>query len=119
MPIIVYNRITESHSNSENNFPIYRPYILGNPYTHIKDRNTRALYVCKNRDEAIDSYSKYFDIMYGGNKEFRSEVDKIYEKYKSGENVYLECYCHPQRCHGDIIVDKLRKRLIKDKINGR
>ena len=39
-----------------------------------------------------------------------------YEIYKSGEDVYLECYCHPLRCHGDVIVEKLQKRLLREKI---
>lgn len=115
MPIIVYNRTREDHSNSPNNFPIYRPYILGNPYTEIKNRNTKAMYVVKTREEAISRYSDYFDIMYGSNKLFTEAVDRIYEKYKNGETVYLECYCAPKPCHGDIIAEKLRKRLLKEK----
>ena len=115
MPIIVYNRTREDHSNSPNNYPIYRPYILGNPYTAIKSKNTKAMYVVKTREEAISRYSDYFDIMYGSNKLFTEAVDRIYEKYKNGETVYLECYCAPKPCHGDIIAEKLRKRLLKEK----
>ena len=57
-------------------------------------------------------------------------VDEIYEKYKCGEIVYLACWCKKysvydtnykkdfeNSCHGDVIVDKLRKRLLKEKIN--
>jgi len=115
MAIIVYNRTREDHSNNPNNFPIFRPSILGNPYTEIKDRNTKAMYVVKDREEAIRRYSDYFDIMYGSNEAFTKAVDKIYEKYKKGEDVYLECYCAPKPCHGDVIAEKLRKRLIKEK----
>lgn len=115
MAIIVYNRTREDHSNSPNNFPIYRPSILGNPYTEIKDRNTKAMYVVRTREEAIERFADYFDIMYGSNEAFTKAVDKIYEKYKKGEDVYLECYCAPKPCHGDVIAEKLRKRLIKEK----
>lgn len=118
MAIIVYNRTKEDHSTSRNNYPIFRPSVLGNPFTHIKNGRTKAMYVVRDRDEAIDRYSDYFDIMYGSNKAFTSIIDEIYEKYKNGEDVYLECYCKPpQRCHGDVIVEKLRKRLIKEKMN--
>lgn len=118
MAIIVYNRTKEDHSASRNNYPIFRPSVLGNPFTHIKNGRTKAMYVVRDRDEAIDRYSDYFDIMYGSNKAFTSIIDEIYEKYKNGEDVYLECYCNPpQRCHGDVIVEKLRKRLIKEKMN--
>lgn len=117
MAIIVYNRTKEDHSASRNNYPIFRPSVLSNPFTHIKDKGTKVMYIVRNRDEAIDRYSDYFDIMYGSNKAFTSIIDEIYEKYKNGEDVYLECYCNPsQRCHGDVIVEKLRKRLIKEKM---
>lgn len=115
MALIVYNRTKESHSG-KNNYECFRPSILSNPYTDIKDRQTKAMYVVHDRDEAIDRYSEYFDVMYSGNLKFKSVIDEIYEKYKNGEDVYLECYCKPKRCHCDIIVDKLRKRLMKEKI---
>ena len=87
MAIIVYNRTKEDHSQEPGNYPCYRTKngnILGNPYTHIKDKKTL--------------------------------IDEMYEKYKSGEDVYLECYCKPERCHCDIIKEKLEKRLLKERI---
>lgn len=116
MGIIVYNVNIESHEGDANNYIIMRPSILSNPYTHLELEKTRALYKCKNRDEAIDKYSYYFDVMYKGNSKFRSAVDEIYAKYRTGENVYLGCCCKPLPCHGDIIAKKLQQRLIKEKI---
>lgn len=126
--IYVYNRTKEDYSDRENNYPIYRPSILSNPYSHIKDKKTLAMFVVKTRDEAIDRYEGYFDRMYRGNAPFKYLIDEIYEKYKRGEDIYLECYCkkYPSgqgetrpdevRCHGDIIKDKLEKRLVKERI---
>lgn len=114
--IHVYNRKVESHTGP-NNYPIFRGgSILGNPYTHIKDKSTLASYVVRTRDEAIELYDHYFDVMYSGNIEYKKLIDEIYEKYKNGIDVYLECYCAPLRCHGDIIKEKLQKRLIKERI---
>ena len=113
----VYNITKEEHFG-ENSFYCGRGSVLGNPYTHIKDKETKARYVVRDRDEAIDRYSGYFDVMYGGNKEFTKAVDEIYSLYKAGKDVYLGCYCKPQRCHCDVIVDKLRKRLVKEKISS-
>lgn len=115
--IYVYNRSNESHN--ENSYKIFRPFILSNPYTHIKDKTTKARYITKTREDAIEAYSSYFDIMYGSNIEFTKTIDEIYEKYKNGEDVYLECYCKPKPCHGDIIIKKLRNRLVKEKLKGR
>lgn len=122
MPIVVYNRTKEDHSVHPYNFPIYRGgSILGNPYTDKSVSKTLAVYQVKTREEAIQRYSSYFDMQYGRNKEFTEVIDCIYELYKRGETVYLECYCDPGKdgkfnCHGEIIVYKLQKRLLKEKI---
>ena len=114
--IKVYNKNIEAHMGS-NNYPIYRGgSILGNPYTHIKDKKTKAQFVVRSREEAIEKYSNYFDIMYTGNKEFRALVDEIYGRYKTGEDIYLECYCAPLPCHGDVIKQKLEQRLLRERI---
>ena len=113
--IYVYNRKVETH-NGPNNFYIGRGSALGNPYTHITEKKTKAIYKAVDRDDAIEKYSHYFDLMYGSNIAFTNMVDVIYEMYKSGMDVYLECYCAPLRCHGDIIKEKLEARLLKEKI---
>ena len=113
--IYVYNLRVETH-NGPNSFYIGRGSVLGNPYTHIKDRKTKAIYEVKDRDEAIDRYSDYFDLMYGSNIAYTKAIDEIYDLYKKGEDVYLGCFCKPLRCHGDIIKEKLEKRLIREKV---
>ena len=115
--IYVYNRKVETHH--KNNFYVGRGSVLGNPYSYITDKKTKAIYQAKDRDDAIDKYSHYFDLMYGSNLAFTSAIDKIYELYKTGEDVYLECYCKPLRCHADVIKEKLEKRLLKEKIQER
>ncbi len=50
---------------------------------------------------------------------FKNEFNKIYEKYKNGEDVYLGCFCKPLKCHGDIIAKELQKKLIMEKKNER
>lgn len=117
--IYVYNRNVEDFSMLENNYYIGRENILSNPYTHLPVKDTKAMYQCKSREEAIDKYSDYFDLMYGRNAEFTKVVDEMYEKYKNGEDLFLECYCAPQPCHGDIIAKKLQQRFIKEKYRER
>ena len=115
--IVVYNRGKEDHSAHPNNYPIYRGgSVLGNPYTDKPLKSTLAVFKAKNREEAIQKYDTYFDTQYGRNREFTAVIDEIYEKYKNGETVYLECYCAPLPCHGQIIVKKLQQRLLKEKI---
>jgi hypothetical protein len=122
MAIIVYNRTKEDHSSHHNNFPIYRGgSVLGNPYTDKPLTKTMAIFKVKNRAEAIMRYSSYFDTQYGKNKEFTQAIDEIYELYKKGEDIYLECYCDvgkvgEKNCHGEVIIEKLERRLLKEKI---
>jgi len=118
MGIVVYNRKLENHQAEKNNIPIYRGSVLGNPYTHLKLEKTKAIYQVKTREEAIKNYSHYFDLMYKSNVKFKRAVDILYEKYKNGEDIYLECYCKPEPCHGDIIIEKLEQRLLKEKIDN-
>ena len=113
--IYVYNRNVEDFSALENNDYIGRENILSNPYTHLPVKDTKAMFQCKTREEAIEKYDEYFDIMYGNNIEFTKIIDEMYEKYKNGEDIYLECYCKPQSCHGDIIAKKLQEMFIKEK----
>ena len=80
--IYVYNRTKETHEGP-NNYYIGRPSILSNPYSHIKDKTTLASFVVKTREEAIDQYNHYFDVMYNGNIHFKKLIDEIYEKYKN------------------------------------
>ena len=110
---------TESYTGN-NVYNICRPSILGNPYSHLPEDKCLAIYKCKTRDEAIDNYEKYFDLMYGGNLKFTKAIDEIYEKYKRGEDVFLGCFCPKSlKCHGDVIIEKLQKRLIKEKLKNR
>jgi hypothetical protein len=100
----------------DNVYLIHRPFILSNPYTHIKDKQTKAMFVVNTREEAIERYSHYYDIMYGKNIKFTQEIDEIYEKYRRGEDILLGCYCSlKEECHGDIIMKKLQGRLVKEK----
>jgi len=114
--ITVYNKTVEDYSTCPNNYYIGRGSILGNPYTHKPLQGTMAIYHTRNREEAIERYSGYFDLMYERDEDFKAVVDDIYEKYKKGEDVYLACYCKPEPCHGDIIAQKLQKRLLREKI---
>jgi hypothetical protein len=115
MSIKVYN-VNDEEYFGDNVYLIHRPFILSNPYTHIKDKQTKAMFVVPTREEAIERYSHYFDIMYGSDVNFTRTINEMYKKYRNGEQILLGCYCYPKSCHGDIIVKKLQGMLIKEKI---
>ena len=118
--IYVYNTRFEDHtSGSDYNYYIGRPSVLGNPFTHNGVRTNLAKLSFKTREDAIAAYDKYFDTMYGKDDEFTKAFDEIYEHYKNGEDIYLQCFCKPLACHGDIIANKLQKKLIQEKLKER
>lgn len=112
--VIRYSVKNETHEG-DNVFLIHRPFVFSNPFTHIKDKKTKAKYVVASRDEAINLYKDYFDKMIELSPKFKEEWDKLYDAYKTYDEIYLGCYCGiNERCHGDILVDKLKQRSIKD-----
>jgi hypothetical protein len=117
--IYVYNSHNEDFTLKPNNYYIGRPSILGNPFTHNGVRTNLAKLSFKTREDAIAAYDKYFDAMYGKDDEFTKAFDEIYEHYKNGEDIYLQCFCKPLACHGDIIANKLQKKLIQEKLEER
>lgn len=83
---------------------------MGNPYTHIKDRETKALVKVKTRDEAIDRYGRYFNKMLILDKEFKEEFEKMVDACFKYDEVFFGCYCKlNERCHSEIIMEKVRK----------
>jgi hypothetical protein len=120
MAIIVYNIKTDDYTSHPNNFYIGRPSVLSNPFTHDGKRSNLAKLSFKTREEALEAYELYFEKMIESDKAFQDEFNKIYEKYKNGEDVYLGCFCPKSlRCHGDVIIEKLQQRLIKEKLKER
>jgi hypothetical protein len=117
--IYVYNSHDEDHTSENNNFYIARPSVLGNPFTHNGVRTSLAKLSFKTREEAIDAYKMYFDKMYGNDEDFTKAFDEIYEHYKNGEDIYLQCFCKPKPCHGDYIAEQLQRKLVKEKLEER
>ena len=118
--IIVYNMHLEDHSNEMNNFYIGRSKNgnpLGNPFTHEGKKSEIAEFVVSTREEAIEKYKEYFSEMYGKDNDLTKAFDEIYEHYKNGEDIYLQCFCKPLPCHGDFLAEELQRKLLIEKIN--
>jgi hypothetical protein len=112
-----YCVLKEEH-NGDNAFRVHRGYVLGNPYTHIKDKTTKAMVIVKTREEAIDRYERYFENSLKLNEEFRKEFERMVDACMQYDEVWVGCYCSEQEtCHADYIIKRLRqecnKRMIK------
>ena len=108
--ITVYNTHQEDYTYKPNNFLICRTKDgnpLANPFTYNGVKTRLAKLSFKTREEAIDAYKMYFKKMYGLDEGLTKEFDTIYEKYKNGEDIYLQCCCKPLPCHGDFLAEEL------------
>jgi hypothetical protein len=72
---------------------IGRPGDWGNPFTH-EIKETLAKYVVSSREEAIAAYRNYIC----SNEALMNRLEEL-----SGKR--LGCWCHPQKCHGDVLVE--------------
>ena len=120
--ITVYNTHQEDYTYKPNNFLICRTKggnPLANPFTYNGVKTRLAKLSFKTREEAIDAYKMYFKKMYGLDEGLTKAFDTIYEKYKNGEDIYLQCCCKPLPCHGDFLAEELQRKLIKEKMEER
>ena len=120
--ITVYNTHQEDYTYKPNNFLICRTKDgnpLANPFTYNGVKTRLAKLSFKTREEAIDAYKLYFKKMYGLDEGLTKAFDIIYEKYKNGEDIYLQCCCKPLPCHGDFLAEELQRKLIKEKMEER
>ena len=120
--ITVYNTHQEDYTYKPNNFLICKTKDgnpLANPFTYNGVKTRLAKLSFKTREEAIDAYKLYFKKMYGLDEGLTKAFDTIYEKYKNGEDIYLQCCCKPLPCHGDFLAEELQRKLIKEKMEER
>ena len=75
----------------------------GNPFTHIKDKLTLATHIVETREEAIEKYREYIL----DNEELMNSLDEL-------DGKVLGCYCKPLSCHGDILLELISQKKMKD-----
>ena len=108
MEINIHNKRV---SNPIDGIYIGRPSVLGNPFSHLK--GTLAEYSVDSRDEAVDKYDIWIRNELKTNKIVIKAMKKLYKKFLDDGCLNLVCWCHPAKCHGDVI-----KKLILEKYNN-
>lgn len=71
----------------------------GNPFTHIKNKETKAEFIVDSRSEAITKY-----------KEWISNQPELLNVLEELRDKRLGCFCKPKACHGDILVELLQQK---------
>lgn len=97
----------------ENVIYIGRGSVLGNPYTSIQGRETKAKYIVSSKEESIENFKNHLlECIEKKDKEVCDMLNKIYKLSLEGE-VFLSCYCKPKSCHGDIIKEIVESKIEK------
>ena len=74
----------------------------GCPYTIIKDRPTLAIEIVDTKEEALSKYKEYVL----SSPELMESLDEL-------EGKVLGCFCKPDKCHGDILLELLSQKKLK------
>lgn len=98
--ILVENMTTVVNiRNSSYDIYIGRGSKWGNPFTHIKDKSTKAEFIVDTRTEAISKY-----------KEWISNQPDLLNALNELKDKRLGCFCKPKSCHGDILVQLIEEK---------
>lgn len=75
----------------------------GCPYTIIKDRPTLAKEIVDTKEEALAKYKEYVL----ASPELVNSLDEL-------EGKTLGCFCKPDKCHGDVLLELLTQKKIRN-----
>lgn len=74
----------------------------GCPYTIIKDRPTLAKEIVDSKEEALSKY-----------KEYVLNTPELMESLDELDNKVLGCFCKPEPCHGDVLLELIAQKKLK------
>jgi len=88
----------------------YEPYDVyigrgskwGCPFTIIKDRPTLAKEIVDSKEEALEKYREYV-----------LSTPELMNSLHELEGKVLGCFCKPDKCHGDVLLELLEKEKLK------
>lgn len=72
--------------------------------------------MCETLDESISKYKTWL-IENMHTSPVKEELNRIYLLAKN-QDVYLECFCKPKSCHGDIIAEVVNRAILKYHTNS-
>jgi hypothetical protein len=104
--MIVKSRVVHCKKEKYNVY-IGRPSKWGNPFTHWPDGTTLAKHVVEDREAAVNAYREW--ITNGDGKHLLNDLHEL----KGGK--ILGCWCKPQACHGDVLLELLDKLTSQNK----
>ena len=83
---------------------IGRPSPLGNPFSMV----TKSI---AERNRVCDEYESYFESAKAYHVELMANLLNLAIEHGI---LQLICYCAPDRCHGDTVIEHLKAELLKE-----
>lgn len=98
------NQITKLVNMKNDPYDVYigRGSKWGCPFTIIKDRPTLAKEIVDSKEEALTKYKEYV-------LENQELMDSLHEL----EGKTLGCFCKPEKCHGDVLLELLAQKKLQ------
>jgi hypothetical protein len=73
----------------------------GCPYTIIKDRPTLAKEIVASKEETLSKY-----------KEYVLNTPELMESLDELDGKVLGCFCKPEPCHGDVLLELIAQKKL-------
>lgn len=80
----------------------------GCPFTIIKDRPTLAKEIVDSKEEALSKY-----------KEYVLATPELIDNLDELEGKVLGCYCKPEKCHGDVLIELITQKKLKKLLDNK
>ena len=80
----------------------------GCPFTIIKDKPTLAKEIVDSKEEALSKYKEYVLVT-------PELMDSLHEL----EGKILGCYCKPEKCHGDVLLELITQKKLKNLLDNK
>lgn len=93
----------KTHKPTAKDVYIGRPTVLGNPYTSKILGNTLAVHQCATAEESVNKYGHWLKAQIDADN--RQVMDAL---LAIPPDANLVCWCHPNPCHGDMIIKALK-----------
>lgn len=106
MAIKVVNK--HRHTPTQSDVYIGRGSPLGNKFSHIPSKFPDVIKV-GTRAQACACHKDWFNKNWFKHQNIVDELSRILELEKKFGTVYLVCFCAPQQCHGENIIDFFEK----------
>jgi hypothetical protein len=86
---------------------IGRPSKWGNPFTQIKEKNTKAEFIVSTRKKSIEKYREWI----------LSQPELLNDLYELDDKI-LGCWCFPKSCHGDILIELIHRQKMEQNLSN-